>query len=216
MTPRLSEQERRHGGLADAVAVGDGLLGSACRTRNADRAHDLLGQFRVRVSFPSRHRRPRMVVVSTKPLRMYRSPMSSLGDHVAQIVGLRSQEQMVRPHALAIVATVADEQVGGDRTTEIDPREPVRGITDPVTSHAAIAFRVQRTSPPPARLRLQDAVPEECLPVWLRAELRRFRMRATPRHLVARRAEVTAEGWAIRVSRAGLHGGQFTSLKKVL
>jgi hypothetical protein len=76
---------------------------------------------------------------------------------VCHIVGRRTEKEMARPNTPAIVAVVAYEKTGGDLSLVEVVRKPVSHDRAPVRGEYAVAARVDRTAPFPARIPGADA-----------------------------------------------------------
>lgn len=78
-------------------------------------------------------------------------PRSAFGKHVPDVIGWRTEEQVVGAHTGRVVATVADVLPLRDRSILHTPYEPMRVDRCPSLAKTAVPVRVTRSSPGPAR-----------------------------------------------------------------
>ena len=116
-------------------------------------------------------------VVRAEP-RMVRAPRlawrsgTTLGEHVVDVVGLRSQEQMVGSDASFVVAVVEDVHAHGNRTVVEFPRNAMS--RDRAAVYATAADRgvtgAGRSGPFPTGVRFADVRPESLVQRTLHRE----------------------------------------------
>lgn len=113
-------------------------------------------------------------VAALHPLRIQPRRVSipdrgaALPRHVGHVVGVGTEEEVGRIHALPVVAVMADEHSGGDRAEVQLPRHPVHIPGTPIlpaNANPAIAGSVAsvwlyRSGPPPAVAGLVHLRPE--------------------------------------------------------
>src|SRR5215472_14956857 len=112
----------------------------------------------------SKSRRP-LVFGKAAPSGRVSTMLPPFGELVGHIDGLRPEEQVIRPHALANVALMQDVCTIGYGAVVQNPREPMRwyvcGSVGAVGfAQTAVATGIARAEPEPARLGFANLAPE--------------------------------------------------------
>lgn len=106
-----------------------------------------------------------LVAVQAMRLARLKLRVTTLRDHVVDVVGVRAEEQVRGIHALPVVAAMQDAHAVeafsfGNWSEAQLPRDAMRRDSDPVALEVAVAARIQAGRPFPAIAGLIDLRPE--------------------------------------------------------
>lgn len=144
---------------AEFLHLGGGQLGVALSLATSESIRPSPGSVPVASRTPIGSYVCRVTLAARKPLRVRLWQRAPLRRGVAHVVLVCPEEEVVRPHAGRVVAPVAHEQAGRDRSDLKRVHDAV-GVDDaPVNAHRPVTVSRARARPVPAAVGLADPGP---------------------------------------------------------